>query len=361
MKFKVKITETNEKVVTVNATSPEEAQKKAADEYYLALDDKYVLTADNHKSTDFKTIVPDYCIGDYDKIAAVITVDEILNSYNAMLLSSPKTEKYKNSMFILENSIDADDCCEPFHKPFKTLYDVVNGSKQEIIQPFIDAFYQRLMSGEAILKTDWDRKCVILLEYSDYFNEVLKSITTDWYIEHGYAIMEAEKAHAHDNQLVTYLVDKSIAYKIIGSQETYQMLQYDSKIFLAYGYNYLNKEEFINAIIRANGSYTEEVCSKVYCFYSNVIKGETLQIEQDIDELGMKDMYLSAIELDYIGIAYPERYEITATSNAYDYNYAIWDHKKDCYAEDAGGNKYLSDSRKHLSKIADELNIGGWY
>ena len=103
-----------------------------------------------------------------------------------------------------------------------------------------------------------------------------------------------------------------------------------------------------------------EYCFNKYNSYWEIIKTQLLQIEEDINDIGMNDMYLSAVELDYLGVVYPDRFKVVRLDCDDWETYAIKDTKTDEYIVDANGD-YINGYFTDINTVATDLNVGGWY
>lgn len=167
------------------------------------------------------------------------------------------------------------------------------------------------------------------------------------------------------------------ALKVIGSQSAYQMCEYNESVFLSDYNTYESVDIMLKDIEYAHGDKyyhlgdtttpwcyyngeSPEYCFNKYNSYWEIINTQLLQIEEDINDIGMNDMYLSAVELDYLGIVYPDRFKIVRF-NCDDWEtYAIKDTKTDEYIVDANGD-YINGYFTDINTVATDLNVGGWY
>ena len=281
MKYDVTITETIQKTINLEADNAEQA-KAIAREKYKNEADGFVLTADDYTETDFTVelgAVEEYSYK--DRIAAASVAKKILYAEHLSL----ETE---NGAFAVKDT-EIDDYCD---YPRSTLMQVIDG---------IDTFLgDSFLSGKC--DDSWERMVYIILK-SDLVANILDTIDVDFYnkyINEMYFLdcdceYKAEK----------YLINKTIAQKVIGTQSAYLMAEYEGKIYLSdyaiYDDCENGMQSFMADIIEYNDDKIIDPPFSIFDDYANVIKSQMQQIKDDYNDLGKDDFYLSFEELTYIG------------------------------------------------------------
>lgn len=152
---------------------------------------------------------------------------------------------------------------------------------------------------------------------SDYCRKLLSSINaaeyTD-YVETGFGknvnrLKEYEN-NWFDKDPLSYLINRDIAQKIIGTESAYVMAEYDGHIYLSAYDTFDNEDDFVSAIKECelpDGEFDNRYDFTIYDSYAEFIDDEVGQVEEDMVDIGLTDedewaFYLSFKELVYIGI-----------------------------------------------------------
>lgn len=213
-------------------------------------------------------------------------------------------------------------------KIFENLDDVIR--ETNVYSSILDSFHNRV-GAETIPQNDWDRKALIFLT-SDYCKELLSSITASTYSDYvktGFGKNQDRLKENEGTDELSLLLDKDIAQKIIETQSAYVMVEYNDKVYLSY-YGYGDnkyyepiidedgviidddlskpiepKEALLSNIKATMQIYDENGNNEIFTTYNNygeLIKNQLDQVRNDINDLGLYEMYLSRDELKYIGL-----------------------------------------------------------
>lgn len=179
-----------------------------------------------------------------------------------------------------------------------------------------DDLEKRLRNGEVISKDDYTRRLIIFLQ-SNYCCNLLNNITPSLYSDYvptgfGFTVKNRVDEINLDKAL-DYLINKTIANKLMETLSAYTMIEVDNKVYLScYGFadHYQNgnispKQALYSKIIRpeytnADGG-TKEDDYTVYDTHSDLISSQLPQIYEDIEDLGLDEFYLTDYELQYLG------------------------------------------------------------
>lgn len=285
-KYNVTITETLQKTVTVKANNVDEAENIARENYNSEVDG-FVLTADDYSGvTQFSAFEADETETDKfsykDKIVAASVVRKIIKTEHLNL------KNYENVEFIIEDTKNS----YFFDDTFPTLMQVIDS---------LDGILgDRFLSGK--LEDNWERMIYIILN-SDLVTDILSTIDVHFYTEHFNEIdfLDCDNEYKAEK----YLINKTIAHKVIDTQSAYLMIEYEDKIYLSKYAVYDNCENpmqsFMADIIEYNNDRIIDPPFSIFENYADVIKSEMQQIKDDYNDLGKDDFYLSFEELTYIG------------------------------------------------------------
>lgn len=212
-------------------------------------------------------------------------------------------------------------------KTFDNLADVIE--ETNVYSSLLDSFHNRI-GAETIPQDDWDRKALIFLT-SDYCKELLSSITASIYSDYVKTGFGKNQDRLKENEGIdelSLLLDKDIAQKIIETQSAYVMVEYNNKVYLSY-YGYSDNVHYEPIIKNGNIIGTDKTkpmalkeallfdikneylqfdnnvsndLFTTYDNYSELIKSQLGQVVNDINDLGLYEMYLSQDELEYIGL-----------------------------------------------------------
>lgn len=212
-------------------------------------------------------------------------------------------------------------------KTFDNLADVIK--ETNVYSSLLDSFNNRI-GAETIPQDDWDRKILIFLT-SDYCKKLLSSITASTYTDYVKTGFGKNQDRLKENEGIdelSLLLDKDIAHKIIETQSAYVMVEYNNKVYLSYyGYGDCKyyepiiedgaiidddlskpvdpKEALLRDIKSDFQMYDENGNNEFFTTYDNygeLIKSQLGQVINDINNLGLYEMYLSRYELEYIGL-----------------------------------------------------------
>lgn len=179
-----------------------------------------------------------------------------------------------------------------------------------------DDLETRLRNNEIVLQDDFARRLIIFLQ-SDYcfnlLNDATPSLYSD-YVPTGFGFTFKNRLDEINlDEAIDYLIDKSIANKLMETLSAYTMIEIDNKVYLScYGFadDYQNanispEQALYSKIIspdyiNADGSTKEDDYS-VYDTHSDLISSQLPQIYEDIEDLGLDDFYLTDYELQYLG------------------------------------------------------------
>lgn len=282
-KYNVTITETLQKTVTVKAKNAEKAEDIARENYDNEVDG-FVLTADDHRDTYFKVCEVEMISNKFalkDRIAVASVAKKIFDAEHLNL-------EVKNGAFVIK-----DTETEDYYKyPRFTLMQVVDG---------IDTFLgDSFLSGKCV--DNWERMIHIILK-SDLVADILNTIDVDFYNQHFNEINNVDFNNEYYDE--KYLINKTIAHKVIETQSAYLMTEYEDKIYIS---NYAiyddcenGMQSFMADIIEYNNDRIIDPPFSIFDNYADVIKSELQQIKDDYNDLGKNDFYLSFEELTYIG------------------------------------------------------------
>lgn len=189
-----------------------------------------------------------------------------------------------------------------------------------------DDLETRLRNNEIVPQDDFARRLIIFLQ-SDYCCNLLNDITPSLYSDYvptGFGFTVKNRIDEIDlDKALDYLIDKSIANKLMETLSAYTMIEVDDKVYLScYGFadlfpnNKWSPDNFINGsptpdqalysmiispeYINADGSTKEDDYS-VYDTHSDLVSSQLPQIYEDIEDLGLDDFYLTDYELQYLG------------------------------------------------------------
>ena len=167
----------------------------------------------------------------------------------------------------------------------------------------------RLENDEIVPPDDYARKLVIFLQ-SDYCFDVLECVTPALYSDYvptGLGFTVENKINEIDlDEALDYLINKSIAKKLLKTLSAYTMIEVDDKVYLSsYGFadSFLNVEAGEEALLqkvrnKESDFYTE------YDSYRDLLSSQLSQIREDIEDLGLDNFYLTNYELQYLNINY---------------------------------------------------------
>lgn len=179
-----------------------------------------------------------------------------------------------------------------------------------------DDLETRLRNNEIVPQDDFARRLIIFLQ-SDYCFNLLNDATPSLYSDYvptgfGFTFKNRLDEITLDEAL-DYLIDKSIANKLMETLSAYTMIEVDNKVYLScYGFadDYQNgnispEQALYSKIIspdyiNADGS-TKEDDYTVYDAHSDLVSSQLPQIYEDIEDLGLDDFYLTDYELQYLG------------------------------------------------------------
>ena len=174
----------------------------------------------------------------------------------------------------------------------------------------------RLRNNEIVPQDDFARRLIIFLQ-SDYcfnlLNDATPSLYSD-YVPTGFGFTFKNRLDEINlDEALDYLINKSIANKIMETLSAYTMIEVDNKAYLScYGFadNYQNgnispEQALYSKIIspdyiNADGSTKEDDYS-IYDTHSDLVSSQLPQIYEDIEGLGLDDFYLTDYELQYLG------------------------------------------------------------
>lgn len=172
-----------------------------------------------------------------------------------------------------------------------------------------DDLETRLENDEVVPPDDYPRRLVIFLQ-SDYCFDVLAYVTPVLYSDYvptGFGYTVENKINEIDlDEALNYLINKSIAKKLLKTLSAYTMIEVDDKVYLSsYGFadNFLNVEAGEEALLqkvrnKESDFYTE------YDSYRDLLSSQLSQIQEDIEDLGLDNFYLTNYELQYLNINY---------------------------------------------------------
>ena len=179
-----------------------------------------------------------------------------------------------------------------------------------------DDLETRLRNNEIVPQDDFARRLIIFLQ-SDYcfnlLNDATPSLYSD-YVPTGFGFTFKNRLDEINlDEALDYLIDKSIANKLMETLSAYTMIEVDNKVYLScYGFadDYQNgnispEQALYSKIIspdyiNADGSTKEDDYS-VYDTHSDLVSSQLPQIYEDIEDLGLDEFYLTDYELQYLG------------------------------------------------------------
>lgn len=190
-------------------------------------------------------------------------------------------------------------------------FDDLNGVLDRMDTYHDDYFFEdletRLENNENVPADDFTRKCIIFLQ-SDYCFNLLEEATPSLYsdcVPTGFGFnVENKIEQINLDEALDFLVNKSIAKKILKTLSAYTMVEVEDKIYLSsYGFadNFSSSEAAEEALLQKIKN--KEDFYKTYNSYNEFLLSQLPQIKNDIEDLGFDDFYLTNYELQYLGIS----------------------------------------------------------
>ena len=293
-------------------------------------------------------IASPYIITKRDKLSAFDAICKIFEAENFEVYFDDEFREFR-----LQNQLDPND-----YSHYETLYELFDTNRAPI-EMLVDSLEARL-GCESVSNDDFDRMAVIIINNSDFFEEILKKLDIEWYINEG-TKRESDSSFSH-------LVNKTLACKMLETISAYKWAELEEngkyRIFLSnYDTSFVDNFEFAKMIKEATEKQRVFWATE-FSDYGELLKEQFAQIKEDLCDIGYEDMYFDLCEFEYLtalGFKMPNRYCVYGTSDAFEYPYILFDNQRGEYAEQNNGEYYLFEVESEAEDVAEKLSKEkGW-